>query len=76
MKKRGRRTTRRKPKRRTVISPLAHLARKVHGLDTRVHGLEAEVKGIPKKFIRKRKRPHRLGTLEEHGGPEYWSTGE
>jgi hypothetical protein len=66
-RKYGRKTTRRRPKKTTHhISPMAHLARKVQGLDTRVHGLEAEVGKIPKRFVRRKHKPHRLGTLEEH----------
>lgn len=64
-RKRARKTTRRRTtKRRT--SPLGNLAKKVQGINTRVHGLEAELKGIPKRFVRRKKRPHRLGSLEEH----------
>lgn len=75
---RKRKTTRRRVKRKatTRISPMAHLARKVSGIDTRVHGLEAEVKGIPKHFVkRKRKKTRRLGNLEERGY-EHWTSGE
>lgn len=64
-RKRSRKTTRRRTTRRT--SPLANLAKKASGINTRVHGLEAELKGIPKRFVkRKRKKSHRLGSLEEH----------
>lgn len=65
-RKRGRKTTRRRTtKRRT--SPLANLAKKVSGINTRVHGLEAELRGMPKKFVRRKRKSHRLGSLEEHG---------
>lgn len=78
-RKRGRakRYTRKSVKRRTrkVVSPLAHLARKVQGIDTRVDHLENKVGKIPRKYIKKKKL-RKLGTLEEHGGREYWGTGE
>jgi hypothetical protein len=75
--KRGRRRGRKAPKRRTRkgthhISPMAHLARKVQGIDTRLANVE-EI--FPKKFVKRKHKPHRLGTLEERG-PEYWGSGE
>lgn len=74
-RKRGRKTTRRRTTKRHT-SPLANLARKVTGINTRVHGLEAELRGMPKKFVRrKRKKSHRLGSLEERGY-EHWTSGE
>lgn len=73
-RKRGRKTTRRRPTTRHT-SPLGNLAKKVQGINTRVHGLEAEVGMLPKRFIKRKRKPHRLGTLEERGH-DYWATGE
>ncbi len=73
-RRKRRKTTRRRSTRRT--SPLGNLAKKVSGLDSRVHGLEAELRGIPKRFVkRKRRKVHRLGTLESGGG-SHWTSGE
>jgi hypothetical protein len=80
--KRGKRRGRKAPKRRTRkkathhISPMAHLARKVQGIDTRVAHIENEVTSVlPKRFVKRKRKSHRLGTLEERG-PEYWGSGE
>lgn len=74
-RKRGRKTTRRRTTTHRT-SPLANLAKKVSGINTRVHGLEAELRGMPKKFVRrKRKKSHRLGSLEARGH-DYWASGE
>lgn len=73
-RKQGRKTTRRRPTTRRM-SPLGNLAKKVQRIDTRVHGLETEVGKIPKRFIKRKKKPHRLGTLEERGY-EHWTSGE
>lgn len=73
-RKYGRKTA----KRRSVISPMAHLARKVQGIDTRLNRVESEVGTMPKRFVRrKKKKHHRLGTLEDGArGHEYWASGE
>jgi hypothetical protein len=57
------------------IGPVAHLARKVQGIDTRVEHLENKVGRIPKKYV-KRHKIHKLGTLEDGRGHEYWAEGE
>jgi len=58
--------------------PVALLARKVHGLNTRVGHLETEVGAIPSKYAHRKikGREAELGSLEEHKGPKYWATGE
>jgi hypothetical protein len=77
--RKGRRKTRgrKAPKRRTRkgashISPMAHLARKVQGIDSRLSNVEQV---FPKKFVKRKRKSHRLGTLEERG-PDYWGSGE
>jgi hypothetical protein len=62
--------------RRHHIGPLAHLARKVQGLDARVEHIEGEVKGFPTHYRRKKHKLHGLGSLEDNRGHEYWATGE
>lgn len=75
-KTRGRKAPKRRTRKTTHISPMAHLARKVQGIDTRVSHIENEVSTVlPKKFVKRKRKPHRLGTLEERG-PDYWGSGE
>ncbi len=74
-RKRGRKTTRRRTTTRRT-SPLGNLAKKVQGINTRLHSVENEVGLMPKRFVRrKRRKSHRLGTLEDRGH-DYWATGE
>jgi len=77
--RRGRKRTRKTTRRRTTTrrtSPLANLAKKVQGINTRVHGLEAEMQGIPKRFVRrKHKKSRGLGDIEARGR-SYWASGE
>jgi hypothetical protein len=58
--------------------PVALLARKVHGLNTRVDHLETEVGAIPSKYAHRKfkAREAHLGSLEEGKGPKYWASGE
>ena len=58
--------------------PVALLARKVQGLNTRVNHLEGEIGAIPSKYARRKfkAREASLGSLEEHRGPKYWASGE
>lgn len=71
-KKRGRKPAKRRTRKTAHhISPMAHLARKVNGLDTRVNHLESATK----RFVKRKGKKHRLGTLEARGA-SYWGTGE
>lgn len=58
--------------------PVALLARRVHGLDSRVGHLETEVGGIPAKYARRKikGREAQLGSLEEEKHSKYWASGE
>lgn len=71
-KTRGRKAPKRRTRKTTHISPMAHLARKVQGIDTRLANVEQV---FPKKFVKRKRKPHRLGTLEERGR-DYWGSGE
>ncbi len=68
-RKYGKRATTRK------TSPLANLAKKVTGIDHRLHSVESEVVGLPKRYIRRKRKPHRLAALESSGS-HYWASGE
>lgn len=81
----ARRKTRGRPKRRSrrmigpkSPGPVALLARRVHGLDSRVHQLESEVGTIPLKYAQRKikRREAELGSLEERQGSKYWASGE
>jgi hypothetical protein len=47
-----RKTTKRRAKKTSHVSPLAHLARKVQGMDIRLSSVEARVKKHKKKYYR------------------------
>lgn len=68
-KTRGRKAPKRRTRKTTHISPMAHLARKVQGIDTRLSSVE---KVFPKKFVKRKRKSHRLGTLEEAVPFESW----
>jgi hypothetical protein len=82
MARRGRKRGPGRPKKRSrrmigpkSPGPVALLARKVQGLNTRVHGLESEIGLLPGRFVTRKQRHAKLGNLEERG-KEYWASGE